>query len=235
MIPFQVEELPADLAKKTISLNPQYAVYGKDTVQQDEKLPLVIFLHGAGGTGDQIRQVARRPHALLQTIQKAEKKCLCVAPQALKSPREHGGWVPKDLDILIAHFKKTLPVDEKRIYLTGTSMGGYGTYVWAGNSPDHFAAIAPMVGGIGPGGPKDITKNLDRWGKNLAKIPMKAYYGENDGVVPADRGAMILKSIEKSGGTKAEIIVLKGEGHGAGRVPYRDVKFVQWLFSQKKK
>ncbi len=234
---FKVEKLPEDLAKKTISLNPEYIVYGKEKAKQGEKLPMVIYLHGAGGTGNQIRKVARQPQRLLQTIQEVGKKSLCVAPQALKSPREHGekgGWVANDLDILIGHLKKTLPIDENRIYLTGNSMGGYGTYVWAGNSPEHFAAIAPMVGGIGPGGPKDITKDLDTWGKNLSKIPMKAYYGANDRVVPADRGAMILKAINKAGGKKAEIIVLKGEGHGAGRVPYKDAEFVKWLFSQQK-
>jgi predicted peptidase len=81
--------LPEDLAKKIISLNPEYAVYGKDTVKKDDKLPLVISLHGGGGTGNQIRKVARHPHGFLQTIQKAGEKCLCVVPQALKSPREH--------------------------------------------------------------------------------------------------------------------------------------------------
>ncbi len=238
MLPFQIEKLPEDLAKKTILLNPEYAVFGKGKVTKDEKLPLVIFLHGAGGSGTEIRRVVRQSNRFLMTIQSAGEKCFCVAPQALKSSRGHrkkGGWIAEDLDVLLGHLKKTLPVDEKRIYLTGTSMGGYGTYVWAAKSPDHFAAIAPIVGGLGPGGPKDVTKDLDKWGKNLAKIPIRAYYGENDAVVPADRGAMILKAIEKAGGKHAEVIVIKGQGHGAGRVAFRDVKFVNWLFSQKKK
>ena len=161
-----------------------------------------------------------------------------MAPQVLRKSRnegERGGWIFSDLDLLIGHLKKTLPIDEKRIYLTGNSMGGYGTYAWAGNSPQHFAAIAPMVGGIGPDGPKGITKDLKKWGKNLATIPMKAYYGGKDKVVPADRGAMVLKAIKAAGGKKAEVIVLEEEGHGAGRVPFKDVKFVEWLFSQEKK
>lgn len=233
----EVEKLPDELSKKTISLNPEFLVYGKDQIKKDEKLPLLIYLHGAGGIGNQIRKVERQPRRLLETIRKAGHMCLCVAPQAMKKPRENdgkGGWLPADLDILLDHLKKTFPIDEKRIYLTGNSMGGYGTFVWAGNSPRHFAAIAPMVGGLGPGGPKDVTTKLDEWGKNLAKIPMKAYYGENDRVVPADRGEMVMKAIKKAGGTKAQVIVLPGEGHGAGRIPAADPEFVKWMFSQKK-
>lgn len=232
-----VEKLPEDSAKNTVSLNPEFLVFGKDAVKAGEKLPLVIFLHGAGGIGDEIRRVGGSPRHFLKTIEQAGERCLCVAPQAMKNPMEHGekgGWVPADLDVLLGHLKKTLPIDEKRIYLTGSSMGGYGTYALAANFPDHFAAIAPMVGGLGPGGPKDVTAKLDAWGKSLAKLPMKAYYGENDRVVPADRGAMVLKAIKKAGGEKAEVIVLPGEAHGAGRVPFGDVDFVKWMFAQKK-
>ncbi|MDB4537950.1 hypothetical protein N9230_05000, partial [Akkermansiaceae bacterium] len=170
----RIEKLPENLVAKTISLNPEYLVYQDGELEKEEKLPLVIYLHGGGGTGNQVDKIRPQPLRLLRTINKAKKRCLCVAPQALHSPHqrgEKGGWVPADLDILIGHLKKSLPIDEQRIYLTGNSMGGYGTYVWAGNSPQHFAAIAPMVGGIGPGGPKDITKDLEKWGKNLATIP----------------------------------------------------------------
>ena len=231
------EKLPDELAGKTISLNPEYWVYQDEELKNGKKFPLLIYLHGGGGTGNNIEKIRRQPMRFLETIGKAGEKCLCVAPQALHSPRqrgEKGGWVPSDLDVLIGHLKKTLPIDEKRVYLTGNSMGGYGTYVWAGNSPHHFAAIAPMVGGIGPDGPKGITKDLKKWGKNLATIPMKAYYGGKDKVVPADRGAMVLKAIKEAGGKKAEVIVLEEEGHGAGRVPFNDPKFVGWLFSHKK-
>lgn len=234
----EVATIPGESAEKTISLNPQFLIYGKDQIKKDEKMPLLIYLHGAGGIGNQIRKIERQPKRLLETIKKAGHKCLCVAPQAMKSPRNHGekgGWVPADLDLLLDHLKKILPIDEKRIYLTGNSMGGYGTFVWAGNSPNHFAAIAPIVGGLGPGGPKDVTPKLDEWGRNLAGIPMKAYYGENDRVVPADRGEMIMKAIKKAGGEKAQVIVLPGEGHGAGRIPAADPEFVKWLFSQQKK
>ena len=114
-------------------------------------------------------------------------------------------------------------------------MGGYGTFMWAGYRPRHFAAIAPMVGGIGPLGPKDVTKDLDLWGRNLAKLPMRAYYGRKDRVVPADRGDMIMKAIGKAGGKQAELIVFEDKGHDAGRVPYSQPEFFKWIFSHKRK
>jgi predicted peptidase len=232
----KVHKLSEAKAAKTISLNPEYLVFGEGLAKGGEKLPLVIYLHGGGGTGSNIQKVKGQPRAALQTIEKAGIKSLLVAPQASKSPRAEGakgGWVPADLNILLAHLLETLPVDADRIYLTGNSMGGYGTYAWAGVNPEHFAAIAPMVGGLGALGPKDVTKDLTLWGKNIATLPMKAYYGGKDQVVPADRGAMILKAIENAGGKKAEVIVLEDEGHGAGRVPFGDPEFFKWLFSQK--
>lgn len=233
----RIETLPPGLSGRTISLNQKYLVYRDAKKSEQGELPLVIYLHGAGGVGTDLKKVKRQPLRLLETIQKAGKSCLCVAPQATRSPHEFGekgGWVPADLETLIKHLKETYQIDRKRIYLTGNSMGGYGTFAWAGKYPGHFAAIAPMVGGIGPGGPKDISKELDLWGRNLATIPMKAYYGGKDRVVPADRGAMILKAVKKAGGTKAEVIVLPEEGHGAGRVPFGDLEFVAWLFSNRK-
>lgn len=218
-----------------MSLNPEYAVYGEG--KGEEKIPLVIYLHGAGGVGENIEKSKRQGRGPFEAIGRAGLKTILVAPQALKRSRTEGGrggWVPADLNVLLAHLLKTLPVDADRVYLTGNSMGGYGTYAWAGVNPEHFAAIAPMVGGIGPLGPKDVTKELDLWGKNLATIPMKAYYGGKDKVVPADRGAMILKAIKAAGGKQAEVIVLEEEGHGAGKVPFGDPEFWKWMFGNRR-
>ncbi len=233
----KIHELPANEAAKTISLNPKYLVFGEELVKGSEKLPLLIYLHGAGGTGDKIEKIKGQGARPLMTIREAGIKTLLVAPQAMKNPMKEGakaGWVPADLDLLIAHLLKTLPIDPERVYLSGNSMGGYGTYAWAGVSPQHFAAIAPMVGGIGPLGPKDITKDLDLWGKNLATLPMKTYYGGTDRVVPADRGEMILAAIKKAGGQKAELIVYEDMGHNAGQRPTSDPEFFRWLFSHKR-
>ena len=174
---------------------------------------------------------------LLGPLRQASIKTLIVAPQATGSPKREkgkGGWQVTDLDLLLAHLLETLPVDPDRVYLTGNSMGGYGTFMWAGYRPGHFAAIAPMVGGIGQLGPKDVTKDLDLWGRNLARLPMRAYYGGKDRVVPADRGDMIMKAIGKAGGKQAELIVFEDKGHDAGRVPIPSPSSSVALQSQEK-
>lgn len=234
----KVHRLPEGKAVKTISLNPEYYVVGKSLVKGDEKLPLLIYLHGGGGTGTDIAKVQGQVRRFLTTLKAAGIDAIVVAPQATLNPMKvgaKGGWVPADLNVLLAHLLKTLPVDADRVYLTGNSMGGYGTYAWAGVNPEHFAAIAPMVGGIGALGPKDITPELELWGENLARVPMRAYYGAEDRVVPADRGAMVLEAIEKAGGEQAEVIVFDDMGHNAGQRPYSDPAFFRWLFGQERK
>ena len=234
-----IHRLPDALAEQTISLNPEYFVSGQPEAKTDPPLPLLIFLHGGGGVGQDIERIARQTRFLQPALQRNSIQSLLVAPQAAKSPRKaggsSGGWQVAAPDLLLAHLLETLPVDPDRIYLTGISMGGYGTLMWAGYRPEHFAAIAPMVGGLGPGGPKDITEDLQLWGRNLAKLPMRAYYGAKDAIVPPDRGEMIRQAIDQAGGGKqTEVIILQDKGHNAASVPYSQPEFFQWLFSHRK-
>ena len=234
----KIKLLPEAKAKKTISLSPEYCVHGEPKAGFKGNLPLLIYLHGAGGVGLDIGEPRRQVGPLLDPLLQASIETLIVAPQATGSPKMEkgkGGWQVPDLDLLLAHLIETLPVDPDWVYLTGNSMGGYGTFMWAGYRPEHFAAIAPMVGGIGPLGPKDETKALDLWGRNLAKLPMRAYYGGKDRVVSADRGYMIMKAVGKAGGKQAKLFVLEDMGHNAGRVPYGQPAFFKWLFSHKRK
>ena len=165
-----------------------------------------------------------------------EKPCIVVAPQCLKRPSagKDAGWLPEDLNVLLQELKTKLPVDTKRIYLTGNSMGGYGTWAWGAHSPEHFAAIAPVVGGIGHGGPKDVTPDLDNWAANLAKIPVYAFAGGKDRVVPAERSERMIAAIRKAGGKKAKLKVYPNEGHRAGRKVFSTEEFYTWMFSQKR-
>ena len=113
-------------------------------------------------------------------------------------------------------------------------MGGYGTWVWAAHDPHHFAAIAPIVGGIGREGAKAITPGLDQWAVNLAKIPVYAFVGALDTTVPPDRSERMIKAIHQAGGKEAKLKVYPNEGHGAGRVVVADRDYYDWLFAQKR-
>ena len=229
-----VRRLPTAVQEQTRMLNEDYLAAVPVVEKQDTKLPLLVFLHGAGGRGRDIERVKRIARPALAGMERfAGESSLFVAPQATAGTKESpASWLPDDLDRFLAHLKTTLPVDEDRIYVTGNSMGGYGTWVWAAHSPKQFAAAAPVVGGLGKGGPKDITPDLDRWAENLATIPVWAFHGANDKVVPADRSERMIKLIRDKGGNSARLTIFPNEGHGASRKVYASREFFEWLFAQ---
>ena len=145
----QVHTLEESIQSTTEFLNKDYLVFGFDqSSASSERLPLVIYLHGSGGRGDDIRKVKGQAQAIVLGVKKSSAgPCLVVAPQCGKGTEsKHGIWTTNDLDKLLSHLKQTLPIDESRIYLTGNSMGGYGTWLWASHRPQNFAAVAPVVG-----------------------------------------------------------------------------------------
>jgi predicted peptidase len=230
-----VAKLSVELQPKTVFLNPEYLVFSP-TETPAGKLPLVIYLHGAGGVGDDIHRIKGQPKQLVDGIARFKKgPCLVVAPQCLRAtPAGRGTWIPEDLNVLLQHLTATLPIDGKRIYLTGNSMGGYGSWAWGGTNPEHFAAIVPVVGGIGPEGPKDVTPDLDQWAAKLATVPVYAFAGGQDRVVPAERSERMVAAIRKAGGTKARIKVFPDEGHGAGRLVWSTREVYDWMLAQKR-
>lgn len=235
----KVEQLDSAGQGKVIFLNPDYLAYHPKTKVQDVKIPLLIYLHGAGGLGTEIRKITGQSRGVVMGIQKFKKDpCLVVAPQCSRTSEKsdlRGTWEAEDLNVFLEHLLEKYPeIDRSRIYLTGNSMGGYGSFMWGGNSPEHFAAIAPVVGGIGRGGPKDVTPDLDKWAANLAKVPLWAFAGAKDRVVPAERSQRMVAAIKKAGGKQAKITVYEDEAHGAGRRVFNSQEFYDWMFAQKR-
>jgi len=236
----KIESLDEVRAAKVVFLNPEYLAHHPDLADAKAKLPLVIYLHGAGGVGDDTKKNTARVRAVVKGVRRFRKgPCLIVAPQCRRAspkPDERGVWIPEDLNLFLEHLLETYTyLDPNRVYLTGNSMGGYGCWVWGGHSPNHFAAIAPIVGGIGRGGPKDVTPDLEKWATKLARVPVYAFAGARDKVVPADRSERMIASIRKAGGEEAQLLVYPEEGHGASRRVYTSKTFFDWMFSQKRK
>ncbi len=220
--------------EKAKSLNPQYLFFSPK-VKSKKALPLLIYLHGGGGVGENIQKIRGQVTPVWQGVGNfVDSPCIVVAPQSKGNVRGGGGWIPKDLNILLQHLKANFNVDEKRIYLTGNSMGGYGSWTWGGHNPEHFAAIAPISGGIGPGGPKDVTPDIDKWAANLAKVPVYAVAGGKDKVVPAERSERMIAAIKKAGGEMAIIKIYPEEGHNARQAVFTTAEIYKWLFSKKR-
>ena len=232
----EVRRLPDRVHEKATFLNDEYLLHVPKQDDAKSRLPMLVFLHGAGGKGDDIAKARRIATPAFEGMQKfAGTSCLFVAPQCVGGTGERKGvWLPEDLDLFLQHVKDKLQVDESRIYLMGNSMGGYGSWVWAASSPELFAAVAPIVGGLGIGGPKDIAPNLDRWAKNLSTIPIWAFHGAQDKVVPVDRSKRMIALIKEKGSTNAKLTIYPNEGHGAGRRVYSDAEFYHWMFNQQR-
>jgi predicted peptidase len=112
------------------------------------KAPLIIYLHGAGGKGNDINVIKRQVMPLLKGIQKFTKEqCIIIAPQCLKKSRNggRGTWKVEELNLFLEQLKKTLPVDANRIYLTGNSFGGYGLWLWGGIIQSTLQLFCPSL------------------------------------------------------------------------------------------
>jgi len=234
-----VEKVSEELHEKAVYLNAEYLAFLPEGVKSGPKIPLIIYLHGAGGVDNDIMKIRRQPMALIDGIHRFEKgPCLVIAPQCKRESDKselRGIWIPEDLELLLQHLKASHPeIDPDRIYLTGNSMGGYGSWVWGAHHPENFAAIAPIVGGIGRGGPKDVTPDIEQWAANLAKVPVFAFAGAQDRVVPAERSERMVAAIRNAGGTLAKVKIYPEEGHGAGRVVFSSAEYFDWMFAQKR-
>ncbi len=227
-----VETLPSEIQRETKALNPEYLVFAPES-EPGEPIPLLITLHGGGGRGEDIAIAEKRCQLAIDTVRQAiNESFYIVVPQALK--KEGASWFAADLNALLEHLKKTLSIDERRVYLTGHSMGGYGTWMWAASHPDTFAAAAPSAGGLGQGGPMDITPDLDEWARQLTGVPLWAFHGADDHVVPADRSERMVAAIREHGGKRAKLTVYPGVKHNSVQQTHANPELFEWMFRQRR-
>lgn len=229
-----VHQLPLVVTEEVISMNTKFLVFSP-AEKSKKQVPLLLYLHGAGGGRAPLERLGMQANALLHGIRSFQKgPCYVVVPQCFQKTKsgEKSTWEPTDLNFLLDELLKKFPIDPKRVYLTGNSMGGYGSWAWGGHSPKRFAAIAPVVGGIGPGGPKDVTPDLEKWAKNLAQVPVYAFAGGKDRVVPAERSERMVAEIRKAGGKLARIKIYPEGGHNVRQQVFNSEEFYDWMFRQ---
>lgn len=187
--------------------------------QQDRKWPLMLFLHGAGERGSDLNLVKKHgPPKLVEAGQ--DLPFVIVSPQC-----PAGQWWPEHVDMLSAlsdDVQSRYAIDPNRVYLTGLSMGGYGTWVLACQQPERFAAIAPVCGG-GQAFLADRLKNLPVW----------AFHGAKDPIVPLSESRQMVDAVNKAGG-QAKLTVYPDAGHDCWTATYENPELYQWLLSHKR-
>jgi predicted peptidase len=214
-----------------------YRLLKPEKVEKGKKYPLVVFLHGAGERGDDNKAQLR--HGVKEFASEANRKkypCFLIAPQCPKdgfwsnakfrpAPVKMGKGPSASGKLvlgLIESLRKELPIDDSRIYITGLSMGGFGTFDLMCRHPDLFAAGAPICGG---GDPEACEK--------IAKVPLWAFHGDKDTAVPHSLTVAAIEAMKKAGGSP-KYTEYPGVGHDSWTRTYADPKVMEWLFAQKK-
>ena len=198
-----------------------YVVNLPKDYDESQKYPLVLFLHGVGECGDDLDRACS--HGYMKHVREkgAEYPFIFVAPQCPTG--KYWGCYTESLLAFLDDICKQYPIDPDRVYLTGLSMGGTGTWMLAMAAPERFAAIAPICG-----------SGIYWLGYALKDVPVLAYHGDCDEVVPVMESVQMVKSVNRNGG-HAEIRILHGVGHDAWNVAYEGDELYTWLLAHKRK
>lgn len=197
----------------------RYLLYLPKAYAEDaaRRWPLVLFLHGSGERGDDLAALERHgPPKLLEG--RDDFPAVVVSPQCL----EGEFWDARALVALLDDVTRRLRVDPDRVVVTGLSMGGRGTWDLAMTAPERFAAIAPICGGAIP----------DR-ACRLRSVPVRAYHGARDAVVPLLESRTVVEAVKACGG-EAELVVYPDATHDSWSATYADPAFWGWLLSRRR-
>lgn len=183
-----------------------------------QSAPLMLFLHGAGERGDDLSAVKHwGPPKLIEDGQDFES--IVVSPQCPENSR----WRADELAQLVDFLAGELKVDQQRMYCTGLSMGGFGTWSILAAHAKLFAAGAPICGG---GRTDDAEK--------LKDIPIWAFHGDADPVVPVSRSQAMFDAIKEVGGEKIELTIYPGVSHNSWTETFANPKLYEWLLAQRR-
>lgn len=197
-----------------------YLLYLPPDYDKDAPTPLILFLHGAGERGDDLTLVASQ--GLPKYLETHDIPAMVVSPQC--PPDEMWNSYHSELIQLIDQISKAYTVDSRRVYLTGLSMGGYGTWDLARLNPERFAAIAPICGGI------HHLIDLDRAVTLLQSMPIWTFHGALDEIVPISETQRIVDALEAVG-ADVQFTVYPDLNHDSWTRTYNNPDLYTWLFS----
>jgi predicted peptidase len=207
--------------EKDVKLILNYIVYLPQNYDASEKWPLILSLHGSGERGNNIDNVKKWGiHKILRENDNF--------PFVVVSPQCPIGeiWEMKfnALTDLLDKIEKDYNIDNERIYLTGYSLGGYGTWNFAILNPEKFAAIVPISGGaISP-----------QRALHLENLPIWVAHGDSDTVVQFEESKRIVDCL-KTYNPNIIFKVYEGAGHEVCTTAYEDPELFEWLLKQKRK
>jgi len=224
--------LAAEVFKNTRGESLPYRLFTPHNYDQKKKYPLVVYLHGGGGRGNDNRQQIDGGNGYLIDFFTGDETqvrypSFIVAPQ---SPGE--GWIKDDLITptrylqlvyeMILVLERTYNIDEARVYVAGQSMGGFGTFAIISEYPGTFAAGVALCGG---GDQSKVAR--------LTKVPVWVFHGARDESVPVERSRTIVAGIRNAGG-KVRYTEYPDIGHIIWPSVVKETELLPWLFTQRK-
>lgn len=205
------------------------------------KYPLVLFLHGAGERGsDNVLQLKHGAEEFAREDRQKQFPCIVILPQCPKdekwvsvdwAPKSGSGTFPDSPSSAMAaamgmvkEWMEGGRVDTSRIYLTGISMGGYGTWFASAQKDNPFAAAIPICGGGDP-----------TWADRYGSLPIWGFHGTDDTAVPVGRSREMLAALKATGHKpEPKYTEYGGGGHDVWTQTYKRDDVLEWLFSQRK-
>ena len=192
------------------------ASYGVDL---GKKWPLILFLHGRGETGTNLKKL--KVHGIPKKVEKqSDFPFIAVSPQC--SYEYCWRYELPTLNALLDDMVATYAVDAQRIYVTGLSMGGFGAWALACLYPERFAAVAPVCGG---GDPATVC--------NLKDVPVWAFHGALDEQVPPDQSQRMVDALRGCGGN-VRFTLYPDLTHDSWTRTYANPVLYDWLLQQHK-
>ncbi len=219
----------------------RYQVYVPSEWNKSRRWPVILFLHGAGERGEDGLLQTQVGIATAIRMHKDRFPAIVVMPQCIR-----GSWWSADdmeaqalkaLDQSVKEFKG----DPNRVYLTGLSMGGYGTWDIAYKYPGKFAALVPICGGIRPPGKAPASKtgpmanpDADPYAlvaQKVGKTPVWIFHGGADTTVPPAESRKMNEALKAAGAT-VKYTEYEGVGHNSWDRAYAEPEFMTWLLAQ---
>jgi len=202
-----------------LKVHYDYLLYVPEGVAKEpgKKWPAILFLHGSGERGTNVELVATHgPPKIVKD--KPDFGFIVISPQC---PPDQN-WNAEALANLAKKALRDYPIDPDRFYLTGLSMGGYGSWALAAAHPEIFAAVAPICGG---GRPSDAPK--------LKNLPIWVFHGGKDGTVPIKRSQEMVDAVKAAGGN-VTFTVYPEAGHDSWTETYNNPELFKWFLEQKR-
>jgi predicted peptidase len=203
-----------------ISLPP---TYGED---KHEKWPLLLFLHGMGERGTNVWKVAvHGPPKLIQ--QERQLPFITVSPQCPSGQF----WDPHAVVALVDEISRKYAVDPSRIYITGLSMGGYGTWDVITLYPEKFAAAVPICGG---GNLVAVAAQEGQKSAAYKQLPVWVFHGAKDRVVPLSESEQMVDMLKRRNGN-VKLTVYPEAEHDSWTQTYNNPDLYDWLLKQQRR